>query len=610
MRELIHRDASSAWNYLCTHGGIELNGRDEGLDERVKVGLDPAASSLKEALLGSSMESFARAFFKAIHPFLAIFHDILDFFKQTAATQGQSQWTIRVGDVDLDLEHFRKWVKTWADIGKAKEQIPAIDESGMTDIFEALRARDEVRTEFQRAFREANVKLPTDVQEWTASYNRGDYEPMPQSLTNPRCPTQLRPSAAIVRSVQRIRETRLTREELTDLWRKSDRTNRDPSDALDFWGIAGRETDYWLRSFVIALSAAATLLKRSELNQLGKELAAITDKYPLRPFDVSLSIEDLESVLSLPIWKKRCELYSVWIATELVRALKGHRVQLHHNAGRIAFSFHETLIATIHSSPGPFTLVSERRSPLANPQGAGRVAGVQPDHALWTIKNGTTVCRMAVEVKHYKKSANQKFVDVFNDYARAFPEGTVYLVSHGPVGKALHNVSDRVRERCHAIGHLVPSAVEARQELAKAVRDCVGEPIEPWPSPRKGPKTGMLLVFDVSDSMISSLSTSAMEALVRRVVETERPEQFVAVSSEIVGSWPATEDGLAGLCSASGGGTALAAPVQTLLQDTKLIILVTDSEGLESLGILRVSVHKLQALAPPSVLVRVCAKAR
>jgi hypothetical protein len=37
VRDTVHRDAWSAWSYLCAYGGIELDGRDEGLDERVRL---------------------------------------------------------------------------------------------------------------------------------------------------------------------------------------------------------------------------------------------------------------------------------------------------------------------------------------------------------------------------------------------------------------------------------------------------------------------------------------------------------------------------------------------------------------------------------------------
>ena len=351
-----------------------------------------------------------------------------------------------------------------------------------------------------------------------------------------------------------------------------------------YLSIAQNETDYWLRSFVIALSAAANHLPKPELAELGQKLDAITSKLPLTPFDVEVSLAQLEKVLSLPIWEKRHELYSVWIATEMVRALDedGHQVELHHEKGRIAFAFHETLIATVHSSPGPFTLVSELRSPLLNPQGEGRTAGVQPDHALWTKERGKEICRMVVEAKHYKKSAKGKFQDVFEDYARAFPQAEVYLVNHGPPGKSSLEISSAVRDRCHPINELTSIATEAKNELAKAIRQCVGQPIAAWPVSHGG-TTDTVVAIDVSGSMRPALSLDEMEALIRQLIAKERPSELVAIASTVVSSWPPTKAGFTGLIAEEGDSTALALPVDSLLKRAKRVVIVTDQGGFDTL---------------------------
>jgi hypothetical protein len=291
-----------------------------------------------------------------------------------------------------------------------------------------------------------------------------------------------------------------------------------------------------LRSFVVALSAASQLLK-SELTAVGKELDAITDRFPMRPVQVNVTIGELESVLSLPVWEKRFDLYSVWIATEVIRALKGHDVEIHHDHGRIAFAFKETTLATIHSSPGPFKLISERRIPLANPRGEGRKGGVQPDHGLWTTKDGREVCKMVIEVKHYKNSSKAKFVDVFEDYARALPDGHIYLVNHGPVGSAVSEVSRAIRNRCNAIGHLTSSNSESREELASAVRKCVGEPIPRWPAATETLNSSRVLLVDVSGSMTTTMRSAAMHSFVRLLAEKELPAKLVAADQKIVGTW-------------------------------------------------------------------------
>lgn len=609
MAELVHRDPISAWNYLRKHGGIELEGRDEGLDQRILERLDPTASSLEDALTAATMETFARAFFTAIAPFVAMFRDILDFFEHADATQGQNQWTLRLDDVDVDLEHFRKWLMNWTEIAKITLQIPAIDFRGVWDLHQALSSRTEIKDEIQRSFRNEKLLLPSDVQAWVRAYNDADYLPLPKSLMSPKCPLELITSTSIAQAaLLHLTELRLSRSGLMQIYRTR-RQRAEQSDALNFWTIAQNETDYWLRTFVVGLSAAATHLTPDELQSVGSDLDRITDRYPTRPFEANVSVADLESVLSLPIWQKRYELYSVWIATEMIRALEGHDVELHHDNGRIAFAFRETLVATIHTSPGPFTLISERRSPLENPQGKGRTGGVQPDHGLWTTEYARDVCRMAVEVKHYKKSARGSWIDIFEDYARALPESDVYLVNHGPVGKAVYDVSITVSDRCHAIDLLTPFNLESRKELTDAVRKCVGEPIPRWPDTAGNINSDVVLVLDVSASMRPLLHSAAMDVFIKSIIATDRPNKLVAVDEAIAGSFPATAAGFAELLDVGGGSTDLDYSMRLLLEDYKAIVVITDRDGISTMQAMAMETHPAQALAPENVKVIVCSGA-
>lgn len=608
MTEPVHRDPLSAWRYLIQHGGIEMEGRDEGLDKRILQRLDPAAPSLEHALSHATMAAFTRAFFEAIHPFVVMFHDILSFFEHADVTKGPDQWILQVDDFDLDLSHFQRWITTWQDAGVAQMHIPAVDWQGVWRLWGLFRDREQIGAEIRRSFGQERLHLPHDVQTWVDAHNRGEYLALPASLLPPDCPRELRASASIAQAaLSLLREKGLTRDELMKL-RRGYQGDMDRSDGLDFWSIAQNETDYWLRSYVVALSAAATHLTESEILELGGQLDAIISEFPLRPFNVEVSVAELESVLSLPIWRKRYELYSVWVATEMVRSLDGHQIELHHDNGRIVFAFHETLVATIHSSPGPFRIISERRCPLLNPQGTGRSAAVQPDHGLWTTQYGKEVCRMIVEVKHYKRSVKRVFLDVFEDYARAFPEGDIYLVNYGPTGTAVYDVSRSIRDQCHAIQRLTPTGVEARREFAQAVRECVGDPVVAWPD-SSGDSVDTVLVIDVSASMETVLHSDDMAALVRDILAAERPGELIAVNTCVVGTWPPNKEGFAELIDVSEGSTALSDPIRDLLRRCARVVVITDQHGLTTLSGLQMATHDCEEQASEGVFVRVCTHA-
>jgi hypothetical protein len=600
------RDPLTAWNQLKERGGIELETRDEGLDKRLHDGLNPTAPSLEAALASATMEEFCRAFFEAIHPYVAMFRDILEFFERARAHEGQDQWMLKVDNVPLDLEHFRQFVDIWSRVAKATVQIPAIDDPGFWRLSDALRKSGTAFHAVGDARTGVHKGMPSDVQLWLKDYERGVYRPLPKSLLAPKLPAALRKIALVVASVLRpILDRGLTR----NGWMKLYEQHTEPpdrADAYNFWTVLHNETDFALRTFVVKLSTAQAALSPNEIAILVTELDSIMDQYPTRPLDASVSLKDLESVLSLPIWKKRYELYSVWVATEMIRALHGHDIQIHHDSGRIEFAFRETLVATIRSAPGPFQQFSEKRSPLAKPRGAGRTANVQPDHSLWTSVGGNDSCRLTVEVKHYKNSAKTKFVDIFEDYARALPESEIFLVNHGPVGRALDDVSLDVRRRCHALGFLTSSNTTVRSILSNAVRKCVGEPIAEWPGHSMIGGGTSALAIDVSGSMKDVLRTAEMESFIRRVAADARPSQLVAVDERVVRSCSVDESGFRELLGVTGEGTELEGPIRQLLDKFESVVVVTDSGGLETLRGIAATLHALHALAPSGVVVRVC----
>ena len=68
MAQSIHQTALAAWNDLRERGGLELDDRDEGLEERLKNRLDHAAPTLEAALLRAPTDDLLRGLFDVLHP--------------------------------------------------------------------------------------------------------------------------------------------------------------------------------------------------------------------------------------------------------------------------------------------------------------------------------------------------------------------------------------------------------------------------------------------------------------------------------------------------------------------------------------------------------------
>lgn len=574
----IHKDSLAAWADLQARGGLELRGRDEGFEEELKNRLAPSAPSLEDALRKATTDDLVRAFFDVLQPFVAMFRAILEFFEKAGADEGREQWNIMVDDVDFQLDHFCRFLKQWDSV-RWEIEVPAVDFSGAWAVESATRDMPEMTDVHSRV----STTQPywsgvEDIDHWLRAYRdpAGYYEEWPRSLT----PSSLGPGYSDAASlglaaVQTIRKGYRSRAELIDEHRKC-RFGLDRDDALSIGTIAQNETDFWLGTAVARLARSLTLSDAAK-RDLGKRLQEAFAPYPRKKFGARIEIADLQSYLSLPVWQKRHELYAVWIATEIVNALPDHRCEIHHEDGKIVFAFRETVVATVKSTWPEVRLISERRVPLAGPVGKERSGNVQPDYGLWRDEE----CGLVVEVKHYKRSATSSFGDVLTDYARAFPMAQVYLVNHGPIGDATSGVPCELLARCNTIKNLTVPHLSARDELRKAVRAYVGEPVaRPAQQSGAGP-IDTVLAIDVSASMMLHLGTPDFLSLIQEIVDERCGEEAALIDVSVRAVVPL--DKLSEVTTHGGCITSLAGPVKYLLSTFKRVIVVTDNEGLSSL---------------------------
>jgi hypothetical protein len=469
---------------------------------------------------------------------------------------------------------LKKWNSVPCEI-----EVPAVDFSGAWALGHATREMQEMKD----VYAGVNADKPywsgvADIDDWLRAYRHGagHYEEWPHSLAPSSLDAGYSDAAALgLAGVHAIRKGYGSRKELVDEHRKR-RYASDHDDGLSIRTIAQNETDYWLGTLV-AMLARSQSLPRSTKRDLGKRLQQEFARYPRKKFGAQIKVADLQSYLSLPIWQKRHELYAVWIATEIVNALPDHVCEIHHEDGKIVFAFRETVVATVKSAWPPVRLISERRVPLAEPIGKGRSGNVQPDYGLWRHEAGVETCGLVVEVKHYKRSASSSFRHVLTDYSRAFPKAQVYLVNHGPIGDATSELLDR----CNTIKNLTASHVSARDELRKAVRNYVGEPVARSARKRGVGKVDTVIAIDVSASMSSYLGKPDFLDIMQEIVD-DRCGNAALIDVGIRTVVPL--DKLAEVMTiVHGGSTSLSEPVKELLSTFKRVFVITDDEGSNSL---------------------------
>jgi hypothetical protein len=583
----IHEDSLAAWADLKKRGGLELRGRDEGVEEELKNRLAPSAGSLELALRQSTPDDLVRAFFDLLQPFAAMFRDILQFFERAGATEGREQWNIMVDDVDLRLEHFRRFLKKWNSV-PCEIELPAVDFHGAWGLLNVTRDMPEM----EDAHVGVGTKQPDgsgfpDVDDWLRAYREpaGRYAEWPRSLTPSSLGAGYSDVAALgLAAVHTIAKGYHSREELVEEHRKRGFAY-DRDDGLSIRTIAQNETDYWLETLVAGLAHSQSLppaVKRDLGERLQEEFA----RYPRKKFGAQINIADLQSYLSLPIWQKRHELYAIWIATEIINALPDHTCDIHNEDGKIIFAFRETLVATVISAWPPIRLISERRVRLSEPVGKGRSGNVQPDYGLWRNEAGIETCGMVVEVKHYKRSAPSSFGDVLTDYSGAFPKAQVYLVNHGPIGGTMRDIPRDLLARCHTIENLKASHLSARDELHKAVRNYVGKPVvllarKSGAGKRAASQLDTVLAIDVSPSMSHYFCDPDFFEIVQQVAD-DRCGNAALIDIRIRAVVPL--DSLPeAIASAQGSDTSLGGPVEELLGTFKRVLVITDDEGFTSL---------------------------
>jgi hypothetical protein len=250
----------------------------------------------------------------------------------------------------------------------------------------------------------------------------------------------------------------------------------------DFWDHSLAKA---LRQLAIRGSIARRDLGAEELSTtiatLVDEIDASLDSLPSVERQIDEAVTELESLLSLPMWGKRHELYAAWVCTQIAEAIGHARLSFAVESGYFSFDFRGARLATLDSERGVVELWTELRTAYDRPVGHGRTRGIQPDYRLVTEPaEDPQSTLLAVEVKQYARSFLRNAADALADYTGGLPEAHVVLAAHGPVSsKVLDGLTPNARLRAHVVRHMHPGN---KTEIG-AFRDLVARHVPPPPSP-------------------------------------------------------------------------------------------------------------------------------
>ncbi|HDX4052000.1 TPA: hypothetical protein ROG05_004445 [Enterobacter soli] len=490
-----------AWNKFLKVGGIEPNGRDKDFVDALRNYLDPKATTIEEAVSSSTTDMLVKGFFSGIAPFSTMMLEIMKFFTQASEKYGKNQWEISVDGAFLDEDEFQKF-NHFVEKSQKTFCVPDFDYSGGWCIFDVASQFEEIKKNLQKIFFRKYVTTgDNDVDDWLLFYSTlHKYTHLPQAILT--LINGNKPISDIAALYLIVYENIVSRWEDFDSLLSQLSLYKSGSDKfLSINTIARNETDLWLGKTMICLAGYLQLddTKKREFNSLLREKL---NQYEYINYSISTNSDDLEKLLSFPVWHKRHELYAVWIATEITSAIQEHDVELHAHTddGKLTFPFKQTLIATVHSSAPELQLYAEKYETLDSPKGKGRKAGVQPDYSLWQEKNNVLVCPLVVEVKHYKRNARRSFSHALEDYANAHPDAEILLINHGPVSDMLDNVEQHIKDRCYLIENYHAPSSKNGNLLYEKVRKIAG-PIQALAPLSAKNADGEIVVVDISGSM-------------------------------------------------------------------------------------------------------------
>lgn len=477
------------WRSLCKGAGLELRlpggrpGRDADVEESLRLALKvPDTVRSLETWLASdarkphptvSIEQLLIDVLKSQGGFSQMMQDILDVLITAEARQASHQLSVefkfdKVSDpIKATLEQFREAANRTQRVLEKRPKLP--NNNLMWPIWHALRGFSS----------EHLVERLDDFPTGTAVPSTGHAD----------------------LDLQLTRLGRLVADYVA-LWKRYGATRRQVGDAAhalpdgdvnrqELSGQLVAATDHWdvgVLSGAMGISRQVVSGRLAPAEALEKLTAALSD---IEWVDVWVehTIQELLDVLNLPAWRRRHELYSVWVGTRMLRVVERVTPDIcfHPVDGVLSFEFGGSRLATFNWGGEQFDIWAELRSALVG-RSSKRKKGIQPDFRvvradLSHAANAQTT--YVLECKHYLNASTLNFTQAAADYARSCPNAVVHVVNHGPVNEPTLSAAlpSELQPRVRFIGSATPLQEVATRALSGAIRDALF-PGHPLPAPR------------------------------------------------------------------------------------------------------------------------------
>jgi len=249
------------------------------------------------------------------------------------------------------------------------------------------------------------------------------------------------------------------------------------ADGNVLFGQLNAATDYWDHQTLLAANAVAQKVIAGQLDaeDVAEKLSSLFSRIEWGEVWVEHTVRELLDILNLPTWKRRHELYSVWVGTRMLQVVENVAADVHFHPveGVLSFEFGGSRLASYSWNGQQFDVWAELRSALIGRSGK-RKREIQPDFRIVraSLEQSTGArTTYVLECKHYLNASTSNFTQAATDYARSCPSAAVHVVNHGPAdGVALSAaLPAELRSRTQFIGDATPSLEAVSGGLGEAI---------------------------------------------------------------------------------------------------------------------------------------------
>ncbi|GAB5379680.1 MAG: hypothetical protein Alis3KO_05710 [Aliiglaciecola sp.] len=488
-KEQILSSTVDVWQAFQSLSGIDTtesnpNGKhhyDEDIIEAVHNAFFPEQSGDLTSLFTKkpervSAEQLIRFLLSQLEPFSLMTKDILELLSAAGAQRGQDNIKISFNfdrdsePLDLLLSEFSEQIQTLS-YNTAVIQERVWDYQALWEIFRIAGPHLADYGVHDAGGAHSNAYL----RQWLKNYSEnGVYDLVIPSRAKSGIQTlddQLKPIFDVVNSIlSAIMEYASDREKLRSIPREKEESDKKTT-GFSFNELQHIESDYWAGATIDwidrvlrAINEANQLSDDSKRNELLTDvysgLEKVIPKANGEKFVKQLTRQLLE-ILNLPIWKKRHDVYAVWVGSQIWQALKNDwHFKFHLKDQTLNFAFSGSHLATLYKDDCNEVLAfwTELRTEHKDLPSGKRKNAIQPDYRIVAApfeNAGTSL--LVVEVKQYKRASKSNFVDAVEDYSAACSDAAVILVNYGGVSESIRNaLTDDAKRSSLMIGDVRP----------------------------------------------------------------------------------------------------------------------------------------------------------